>query len=250
MTISNSQIFVSEFIGTALLLLLGIGVGCNQSLKRAFGFGPNWLLTSIGWGFAVFVGASVAWKSGAQLNPAVTIGISIAHPEQQPWSVVPVYIVAQILGALVGAILAYLLYKKQFDTNEDNSQTGGLFYTSASVPSAPWNLISETIATFVLVYWVLGSSPFIPGTGDSPPEFGNAALGYAGVAFTVIAIGASLGGATGYAINPARDLGPRIAYSFLPINGKGSSNWGYAWIASCGPIIGGVLAALLFTVVF
>lgn len=247
---SNSTIFVSEFIGTALLLLLGIGVGCNQKLKKAFGFGPSWLLTSIGWGFAVFVGASVAWKSGAELNPAVTVAITMTNSDKQPWSVVPVYIIAQVLGAMMGALLAYLLYKKQFDTNDDNSQTGGLFYTSASVPSRWWNLLSEGIATFVLVYWVLASSPFIPGTGDSPPEFGNAALGYAGVAFTVLAVGASLGGATGYAINPARDLGPRIMYSALPIVGKGSSNWGYAWIASVGPLLGGVVAAIAFNLVF
>ena len=247
---SNSTIFVSEFIGTALLLLLGIGVGCNQNLKKAFGYGPNWLLTSFGWGFAVFVGASVSWQSGAQLNPAVTIGISMSRDHNQPWSVVPVYIAAQVLGAMFGAVLAYLLYKKQFDTNDDNSNTGGLFYTSASVRSSGWNMLTETIATFVLVYWVLASSPFIAGTGDSAPEFGNAALGYAGVSFTVIAIGASLGGATGYAVNPARDFGPRFVYWLLPINGKGSANWGYAWIASAGPFLGGAIAAVIFNLVF
>ena len=248
-TPSLTTIFVSEFIGTALLLLLGIGVGCNQNLKKSFGNGPNWLLTSFGWGFAVFVGASVAWKSGAQLNPAVTIGLAMSDSSSQDWDTVPIYITAQVLGAMFGAVLAYLLYKKQFDTNEDNTSTGGLFYTSASVPAVGWNLLSEAIATFVLVYWVLASSPFIAGTGDSPPEFGNAALGYAGVAFTVIAVGASLGGATGYAINPARDFGPRFAYWLLPIKGKGSSNWGYAWIAITGPIIGGALAALFFNLV-
>ena len=128
----------------------------------------------------------------------------------------------------------------------DNTNTGGLFYTSASVPSIWWNILSETIATFVLVYWVLASSPFVPGTGDSAPEFGNAALGYAGVAFTVIAVGASLGGATGYAINPARDFGPRFVYWLLPMKGKGSSNWCYAWIAILGPLLGGAIAAELF----
>ncbi len=246
---SLTTIFVSEFIGTALLLLLGIGVGCNQSLKKSFGNGPNWLLTSFGWGFAVFVGASVAWKSGAQLNPAVTIGLAMSDSSSQEWDTVPIYILAQVLGAMFGAVLAYLLYKKQFDTNGDNSSTGGLFYTSASVPSVGWNILSETIATFVLVYWVLASSPFVAGTGDSPPEFGNAALGYAGVAFTVIAVGASLGGATGYAINPARDFGPRFVYWLLPMKGKGSSNWGYAWIAITGPILGAAIAASCFNLV-
>ena len=250
MNISNTGIFVSEFVGTALLLLLGVGVGCNQTLKRAFGFGPSWLLTSIGWGFAVFVGASVAWKSGAQLNPAVTIGLALSDSDIQPWSTVPIYIVAQVLGAMFGAFLAYLVYKKQFDTHDHPESTGGLFYTSASVESTPWNLVSEVIATFVLVYWVLASSPFIPGTGDSAPQFGNAALGYAGVAFVVLSIGASLGGATGYAINPARDFGPRFVYWLLPIKGKGSANWGYAWIASLGPLIGGALAAFAFNAIF
>jgi glycerol uptake facilitator protein len=250
MDISYTTIFVSEFIGTSLLLLLGIGVGCNQNLKKSFGFGPNWLLTAFGWGFAVFVGASVAWKSGAQLNPAVTVGLAIANGDSLTWKDVPIYVVAQVLGAMFGAVLAYLLYKKQFDTHDDPKNTGGLFYTSPSVPSTPWNLLTETIATFVLVYWVLSSSPFVAGTADSAPQFGNSALGYAAVAFVVIAIGASLGGATGYAVNPARDFGPRVVYSLLPIKGKGSSNWGYAWIASTGPIIGAAIAAVVFNVVF
>lgn len=244
MPISDSTIFISEFIGTALLLLLGIGVGCNQNLKKAFGFGPNWLLTSFGWGFAVFVGASVSWQSGAQLNPAVTLGLAIDGSVK--WNQVPVYFVAQVCGAFVGAILAWLTYKKQFDTNGDNSGTGGLFYTSASVPDKPWNILSEVIGTFVLVYWVLASSPFQAGTADSPPQFGNSALGYAAVCFVVVSIGASLGGPTGYAINPARDFGPRLAYWLIPLKGKGSANWGYAWIASLGPFLGGAIAALLF----
>lgn len=247
---SYTTIFVSEFIGTSLLLLLGIGVGCNQTLKKSFGYGPNWLMTAFGWGFAVFVGASVAWKSGSQLNPAVTFGLAIANNDPQGWDAVPVYIVAQVLGAMFGAVLAYLLYKKQFDTHDDPKNTGGLFYTSPSVPSVGWNLVTETIATFVLVYWVLASSPFQAGTGDSSPQFGNAALGYAGIAFVVIAIGASLGGPTGYAVNPARDFGPRVIYSILPIKGKGSSNWGYAWIASAGPLLGGAIAAVAFNLVF
>ena len=129
----------------------------------------------------------------------------------QGWNVVPVYITAQVLGAMFGAVLAYLLYKKQFDTNGDNTNTGGLFYTSASVPSIWWNILSETIATFVLVYWVLASSPFVPGTGDSARSSAMPPSDMPVVAFTVIAVGASLGGATGYAINPARDFGPRLS---------------------------------------
>lgn len=228
------------------MLLLGIGVGCNQTFKRSFGYGKDWLMTSIGWGFAVFVGASVAYQSGAQLNPAVTLGLAITGGLK--WSMVPLYVVAQVLGAFFGAWLAYLVYKKQFDEHDEPATTGGLFYTGAAIRSNPWNLISETIATFVLVYWILASSPFEPGTQDSSPIFGNAALGYAAVAFVVISIGASLGGATGYAINPARDLGPRLAYTSLPIKGK-KSNWGYAWIAIVGPLAGAALAGLTFNAV-
>ncbi|MEI6622454.1 MAG: MIP/aquaporin family protein [Actinomycetes bacterium] len=247
MTTSNTAMFISEFLGTMLLLLLGIGVGCNQTFKKSFGYGKDWLMTSIGWGFGVFVGASVSYQSGAQLNPAVTIGLALTGGES--WSLVPLFITAQVLGAFTGAWLAYLAYKKQFDTHDDPANTGGLFYTSAAVRSNPWNLVTEAIGTFVLVYWVLDSSPFQPGTGDSAPIFGNAALGYAAVAFVVISIGASLGGPTGYAINPARDFGPRLAYTSLPIKGKGSSNWGYAWVAIVGPLIGAVVAAEAFNLV-
>lgn len=241
---SNLVLFLSEFTGTMLLLLLGVGVSANTSLKKSFGFGPNWLLIAFGWGFAVFVGASVSWRSGANLNPAVTL--EQAAVGALPWSRVPLYLVAQLLGAIVGAGLAYLVYKKQFDTHDEPQNTGGIFFTSASVPAPAWNVISEAIGTFVLLIWIQESSPFQPGTGDSTPQFGNSALGYAGVAFTVIAIGASLGGPTGYAINPARDLGPRIMYSLLPIKGKGSSNWGYAWVPIVGPLVGVVAAVAWF----
>ncbi len=237
-------IFASEFIGTTLLLLLGIGVGANTTLKKSFGVGKNWLLISFGWGFAVFVGASVAWRSGAQLNPAVTL--ALATTGSLSWSKVPLIIVAQVAGAVFGACLAYLAYKKQFDTHDEPANTGGIFFTSASVSAPTWNIVSEVIGTFVLVYWVLESSPFQPGTADSSVQFGNSALGYAGVAFTVIAIGASLGGPTGYAVNPARDFGPRLTYAFLPIKGKGSANWGYAWIPIVGPIIGALIAVGFF----
>ena len=229
-------LFLSEFTGTMFLLLLGVGVSANTSLRRSYGYGSDWLLIAIGWGFAVFVGASVAFRSGAQLNPAVTL--ALASMGSFDWALVPMFILAQILGAMAGAGLAYLVYKKQFDTHDDPANTGGIFYTSPSVRAPGWNVVSEAVGTFVLVTWVVQSSPFQPGTGDSLPQFGNSALGYAAVAFTVVAIGASLGGPTGYAINPARDLGPRIMYSLLPIKGKGSSNWGYAWVPIVGPFIG------------
>lgn len=233
-------LFLSEFTGTMFLLLLGVGVSANTSLRRSYGYGSDWLLIAIGWGFAVFVGASVAFRSGAQLNPAVTL--ALASVGSFDWALVPMFIVAQILGAMAGAGLAYLVYKKQFDTHDDPANTGGIFYTAPSVRAPGWNVVSEAVGTFVLVTWVVQSSPFQPGTGDSGPQFGNSALGYAAVAFTVVAIGASLGGPTGYAINPARDLGPRIMYSILPIKGKGSSNWGYAWVPIVGPLIGATAA--------
>lgn len=236
-------LLLSEFTGTALLLLLGVGVSANTTLRKSFGHGHNWLLIAIGWGFAVFVGASVAYRSGGQINPAVTIGLALDG--SQPWSYVPWFILVQVAGAFVGAVLAYLTYKKQFDTHDDPANTGGIFYTSAAVRAPIWNVVTEAVGTFVLIIWILESSPFVPGTGDTSPQFGNSALGYAAVAFTVIAIGASLGGPTGYAINPARDLGPRMAYSVLPIKGKGSSNWGYAWVPIVGPLVG-MLAAIGF----
>lgn len=237
---SLTILFLSEFTGTMFLLLLGVGVSANTSLRKSFGYGRDWLLISIGWGFAVFVGASVAYRSGAQLNPAVTVGLAADGVFE--WGLVPLFILAQVIGAMAGAGLAYLVYKKQFDTHDDPANTGGIFYTSPSVYAPKWNVLSEAVGTFVLVTWVVQSSPFQAGTGDSGPQFGNSALGYAAVAFTVIAIGASLGGPTGYAINPARDLGPRIMYTLLPIKGKGSSNWGYSWVPIVGPLLGAALA--------
>lgn len=242
---STSALFLSELVGTMLLLLLGVGVSANTTLKRSFGHGHDWLLIAIGWGFGVFVGASVSWRSGANLNPAVTL--QQAFTGSLPWRLVPVYFAAQLIGAMLGAVLAYLAYKKQFDTHDDPANTGGIFFTSAAVRAPGWNVITEAIGTFVLLLWIHESSPFQFGVGDASPQFGNSALGYAAIAFTIIAIGASLGGPTGYAINPFRDLGPRIVYTFLPIKGKGSSQWSYSWIPIAGPLLG-VVAALTFYV--
>lgn len=242
---SNGVLFLSEFVGTALLLLIGVGVCANTTLKKAFGYGRDWLLISMGWAFGVFVGASVAWRSGAQLNPAVTI--SQAMSDSMEWSLVPMFLAAQLLGAMTGAVLAYLVYKKQFDTHDEPENTGGIFFTGPSVHAPSWNIVSEAIGTFVLIIWVLESSPFTIGIGDAiVADNTQSALSYAAVAFVVLAIGASLGGATGYAINPARDLGPRIIYSILPIKGKGSSNWGYSWVPIVGPFVGAAAATGLF----
>ncbi|WP_433265424.1 MIP/aquaporin family protein [Actinosynnema sp. CS-041913] len=239
----SGSIFVWETLGTAILILLGTGVVANVSLKNSLGNSGGWLLITFGWGFAVFAGASVAAPSGAHLNPAVTLGLAVA--DQVDWGKVPVYFAGQLVGAFLGAVLAWLTYKLQFDTHDEPRNTRGIFCTGPTVPNVGWNLVSEIIGTFVLVLWIL-LSPGAKVAEDGVPQFGNSALGYAAVAFVVIAIGNSLGGPTGYAINPARDLGPRIAYAVLPIRGKGSAEWGYSWIPVAGPLTGGLLAALLY----
>ncbi|MDQ3402598.1 MAG: aquaporin family protein [Actinomycetota bacterium] len=236
------EIVLWELMGTAALILLGCGVVANTVLNKSLGYQGGWLLITFGWGFAVFVGASIAAPSGAHLNPAVTLGL--AAGDKLDWSNVPPYLIGQLVGAFIGAVLCWVTYKLQFDTNEDNTGTVGVFATGPTVPNYVWNFTTEVIATFVLVFWVLTSPTTKMGEGGVP-DFGNSALGYAAVAFVVIGIGSSLGGPTGYAINPARDLGPRLAYAVLPIRGKGPANWNYAWVPIAGPVVGGVLAGLL-----
>ncbi len=242
-------ITVYEFIGTAVLILIGCGIGALGSLRRSLGFGAgNWTLTALGWGMAVFVGASVAWRSGAHLNPAVTFGLTLTGTTS--WSQVPYYLIGEFGGAMFGALLVYLSYKKQFDTHDDPGSTGTIFYTAPGVRSLGWNTVSEVIATFVLVYWILQQAPWEPALEGQPPNLGNLGLGYAGVALAVIGIGAGLGGSTGYALNPARDLGPRIAYALLPIAGKQKIDWGYAWVPIVGPLVGAAAAAGVFLLNF
>ncbi|GGM65959.1 glycerol uptake facilitator protein [Longimycelium tulufanense] len=240
---SNAEIFLWEFLGTATLALLGCGVVANVVLRKTLGHNGGWLLINIGWGFGVFAGASIAAPSGAHINPAVTIGLAAA--DKLAWDKVPVYMTAQVVGAFVGAVVAYLAYKLQFDTHDDLANTRGIFCTGPTVDRKLWNTLTEIVGTFVLVFWIL-LSPGAQAGPDGVPQFGNSALGYAAVAFIVIGIGASLGGPTGYAINPARDLGPRIAYALLPIRGKGSAEWAYSWVPIVGPLVGGALAGLLF----
>ena len=228
---SNIDIFVWEFLGTAVLCLLGNGSVAAVVLKNSFshGGGGDWLIIVLGWGFGVFAGASIASPSGAHLNPAVTLGVAISGGV--PWSSVPVYWAAQVLGGFVGAWLCWAAFKLQFDNNDDNSGTRGIFCTSPAVRSIPWNIVTEVIATFVLIFWIL-TNPDV-----------NSTLGYAGVAFVIITIGFGLGGPTGYAINPARDLGPRLAYALMPIKGKADAGWNYAWVPIVAPLIGAALAA-------
>ncbi len=240
-------ITVNEFIGTAILVLIGCGIGALGSLTTSLGFGSaNWSLTAFGWGMAVFVGASVAWESGAHLNPAVTLALAMTG--NTPWEDVPFYFVGEFAGALVGGLLVYVVYKKQFDAHDQLHTTGSIFYTKPGVRSLGWNTVSEAVATFVLVYWIIQQAPWQPSVEGEAPNLGNIGLGYAGVAFAVIAIGAGLGGSTGYAINPARDLGPRIAYALLPLRGKEKIDWGYAWVPIVGPLLGAVAAASVYIV--
>jgi glycerol uptake facilitator protein len=241
------EIFLWELLGTAGLILLGAGVVANVVLKNTLGTGGGWLLINFGWGFAVFVGASIANPSGAHLNPAVTLGLIATGQSNFGWAEVPAYLLGQFVGAFLGATLAWLAYKLQFDTHDEPANTRGIFCTGPTVLNYGWNLVTEIIGTFVLVFWIL-LSPGVEAGDDGVPVFGNGALGYAAVAFVVVSIGASLGGPTGYAINPARDLGPRIAYAVLPIRGKGSPEWNYSWVPVAGPLVGGVLAGLLFQI--
>jgi glycerol uptake facilitator protein len=232
------EVFLSEVIGTALLLLLGAGVVANVILPKTKGFGGGWLLINFGWGLAVFVGVFAAYRSGAHLNPAVTLGLlANGADEYAPGVAVTltstlVYLVAELLGAFLGAVLAFLCYKNHFDEPADPAVKLGVFSTGPEIRSYGWNFLTEVVGTFVLVYIILQF-------GNTPHEMGPLA-----VALLVVAIGASLGGPTGYAINPARDLGPRIAHAVLPIKGKGSSDWGYSWVPVAGPIVGGVLGGL------
>lgn len=238
-------VFLSEVVGTAMLILLGAGVVANAVLVKNKGFGGGFLMINFGWGLAVFAGVTVAYASGAHLNPAVTIGLVTNGVTEFGQGVavsvvsVLVYFAGQMLGAFIGAVLAFLAYKKHFDEEPDAGTKLAVFSTGPAIRSYGWNLVTEIIGTFVLVFVVIGF-------GRAEPA-GLAALGALPVALLVVGIGASLGGPTGYAINPARDLGPRLAHAVLPITGKGSSDWSYAWVPVVGPLIGGAIAGLAAT---
>lgn len=231
------SMYLGEFVGTMLLLLFGNGINMTCSLKHSYGKGGGWIVTCMGWGFAVMIPAyATGWISGAHLNPAVTIGL--AATGRMNWNLVPGYIVAQMLGAMAGASLAYLTYKIQMDEEPDAGTKLGVFSTGPSINSPIHNIIMEIIGTAILLAGIL----FI-GYGQVGVPTGNGPLI---VGLLIALIGMAVGGGTGFAINPARDLGPRIAHAILPIKGKGDSNWGYAWIPVVGPIIGGILGAVLF----
>ena len=229
---------VAEFVGTTLLLLLGDGVVANVLLKDTKGTGSGWLAISAGWGFAVFVAVFVvAAYSGAHINPAVTLGLAIAG--QFDWAMVPGYMAAQFAGGAAGAFLVWLHYRDHFNATESADAKLAVFCTGPAIRKTTSNVISEVIGTFVLVFAVL----YI-----AAPEMGLGALDAIPVGLVVLVIGLCLGGTTGYAINPARDLSPRIMHAILPIRGKRDSDWNYAWIPVLGPALGGIIAGALFLV--
>ncbi len=226
--------FIAEIIGTALLLLLGNGVVANAVLSNTKGNGSGWIVITFGWGMAVFVGVfAVAPFSGAHINPAVTVGLAAAG--KFPWADVPAYVLAQCIGGALGAAGVWLHYRPHYGVTKDFDAKLATFCTGPAIRDTPSNFASEVIGTFVLVFGVLYLAE---------PEVGLGALDALPVGLLVLGIGLSLGGTTGYAINPARDLPPRLVHALFPMpGGKRDSDWGYAWIPVAGPIAGGLLAA-------
>jgi glycerol uptake facilitator protein len=226
--------FAGEFIGTALLIIMGDGVVANVVLNKTKGNSSGWLVITFGWAMAVFIGvfASTHFGGSGHLNPAVTLALSIFGDFDS--SLIGEYVAAQFAGAIVGAIIVWLVYKQHFDATQDKDTKLAVFCTSPAIRNPIFNLITEIIGTFVLVFGALSMSKSAQTLG---------ALDALPVGLLVLAIGLSLGGPTGYAINPARDLGPRIAHFILPIKNKRDSDWKYSWIPIIGPVIGGLLAA-------
>jgi glycerol uptake facilitator protein len=240
---SNGDVFVGEIIGTAILILFGAGVCAAVTLHHSKARAAGWVVISFGWGFGVLAGAyTAAPLSGGHLNPAVTLGIAV---DTGAWDQVPVYIAGQMIGAMLGATLCWLAYYGQFAAGAEEEKalpTLGIFSTIPEIRVYWQNLLTEAIATIGLVLPVLAFG-LTKGLGES----GTQVLV---VSLLVVGIGLSLGGPTGYAINPARDLGPRIVHSLLPIPNKGTSDWGYAWIPVVGPLIGGTLSGLIYNAAF
>lgn len=269
------SIFLSEALGTGMLVLLGVGVVANVLLTKSKGFDGGWLLINFGWGLGVLAGVYVAYKTGGHLNPAYTIGVLASGADEYAPGIeittatTIAYVLGQLAGAFVGANLAYVAYKRHFDEETDDEKKLGVFATGPAIRGLSWNFATEVIATFALVLVLLAMGHTATG------------LGPLAAALLVVGIGASLGGPTGYAINPARDLGPRLAHALLPVHkgaavqparehvtvgagaaerradpgptdmpGRKNSDWGYAWVPVLGPLLGGVLAGLAAQVLF
>ena len=237
--------FIAEILGTFMLILLGNGVVANVVLKDTKGAGSGWIVITTGWALAVYTGVLIAGPySGAHLNPAVTLSLAIAGLFE--WSLVVSYILAQFLGAMIGGLFVWIVYRDHYKVTVDKDGIMATFCTAPAIRNFKTNLICEIVGTFVLlfaVFYIVSPELIIE---NKKVNFGLGSLGAIPVAFIVWVIGLSLGGTTGYAINPARDLGPRIVYTLLPIKNKRDSNWSYSWIPVFGPIIGGGLASILF----
>ena len=241
--------FIAEFVGTCLLVLLGNGVVANVVLSETKGHGAGWLVITAGWGVAVYTAVlCVSDFSGAHINPAVTIALYVAG--EFDWNLVPGYIAAQFLGAFTGALLVYFYYRQHYAVTESPDTKLATFCTAPAIRAFPTNFFCEVVGTFVLVFAVLLMSDASFTWTDSSEErqvlVGLGSIGAVRVGLIVFAIGLCLGGTTGYAINPARDLSPRIAHALLPIRGKRDSDWTYSWIPVLGPIAGGILAAVFY----
>ncbi len=229
------QAYLSEFIGTLILILLGDGVVAAVLLRNSKAEHSGWIVITFGWGMAVAIAVYVALISGAHINPAVTVGL--ASVGAFPWARVPGYIIAQLLGAFVGAVLVWITYYDHWKETDDPVLKLGVFSTIPQIRNTVPNFITEVIGTAMLLFGVLA----IVTNADG-------ALVPLSVGFLVLAIGLSLGGPTGYAINPARDLGPRIAHAVLPIPGKGDSDFSYGWIPVVAPLVGGIIGAVLWSI--
>ncbi|MGY6558539.1 MAG: MIP/aquaporin family protein [Nitritalea sp.] len=238
------EAFVAEFVGTSLLIAMGAGVVANVVLPGTKGHGGGWMVITTAWALGVFVGVVVAGPySGAHLNPAVTLALALTG--DFPWTDLPAYVLAQVLGAMFGSGIVWLLYKDHFDATEDPGLKFAPFGTAPAIRNLPSNFFSELIGTNVLILVILyAQEPALQDEVQTP--IGLGALGALPVAFLVWVIGLSLGGTTGYAINPARDFGPRLMHQLLPLRGKGSSDWGYSWVPILGPLLGAALAAGLY----
>ncbi|PRY83673.1 MIP/aquaporin family protein [Alkalibacterium olivapovliticus] len=229
------QQLLGEFFGTMILILLGDGVVAANVLKKTKSYEGGWLMITVGWGLGVAMAVyAVGWLSPAHINPAVTLGMAVAG--EIGWGMVIPYTIAQVAGGFAGAVLVWLHYMPHFKATDDQGAILAVFSTGPAIKGSKWNLLSETIATVVLVFGLLAFTQ-----GDFTDGLNPLIVG-----LLIVAIGVSLGGTTGYAINPARDLGPRIAHQILPIANKGSSDWAYSWIPIVGPLIGGALGALIF----
>lgn len=236
--------YIFEFIGTLVLVLMGDGVCACCSLEKSKGKGAGWVVITLAWGFAVMCGVFIAGPySGAHLNPVVSLGLALAGSFD--WALVPGYIIAQLFGGFCGAVLVWLFYKDQYDATPDPDTKLGTFCTMPAVYNPLRNVFCEAVGTFILVFCILMFA-----TKENTATVGLGTVGAFPVTCLIMAIGMSLGGATGYAINPARDLPPRLAHAVLPIKDKGASGWNYSWVPVVGPIIGAAAAAGLYLLLF